>query len=173
MMYLQRFQHLWHELGIVAKLKVAIGYFQIVLAMPEVYAVPLPDEYFRWVRVFEFISFEWFSILAPVECVGDYSSWLKMKALTPLVMLLLIVAIGAGGRAVVSASAPHAAAAVRHSRDQETPNQAAETPTAMERRRERFFATLTAELLQGLPFVLMTLFTLVPPVGGRILSVFR
>ncbi len=36
--------HLLQRLGLVAKAKILVGYFQVVLVMPEAFAVPLPDQ---------------------------------------------------------------------------------------------------------------------------------
>ena len=61
------------RLGLTGKAKVALGYFQVVLVMPEAFDVALPPDYFEWMRSFEWVNLDWFSVAAPGACVGDFS----------------------------------------------------------------------------------------------------
>lgn len=79
------------RLGLVPKLKLLLGYYQVVVAMPEVFLVPLPSEYKAAMRVFHFIHFEWLSMLVPAACIGDYGLRLALDALMPLLVLALLI----------------------------------------------------------------------------------
>ena len=82
------------RLGVLPKLKLLLGYYQVVLAVPLVYDVHLPHEYVDAMRVFELIRFDWDGVLSPAACVGDFGTRLALVATTPLVLFALVVLYG-------------------------------------------------------------------------------
>lgn len=82
------------RLGLVGKLKLALGYLQVVSVMPEAFSVPLPLSYFRWMRYLQWLDLDWFLLGAPAPaCFGDFGQRLRLKAFAPLVLLVCVVAI--------------------------------------------------------------------------------
>ena len=75
------------RLGLIGKAKVAIGFFQVVLVMPEVFDVPMPKIYFEWMAAFQWLSFDLPSLVVPDACVGPFRQRLLLTALGPLVPL--------------------------------------------------------------------------------------
>jgi len=79
------------RLGLVPKLKLLLGYYQVVVAMPEVFQVPLPQEYKGAMRVFSFVHMNWLSLFVPSTCLGSYSTRLTLEALTPLLFFAALI----------------------------------------------------------------------------------
>ena len=73
--------------------RLCIAYYQVVIAMPEVFAVPLPPQYFAIMHAFNFISFNWIHVVAHSECIGEYATRMTLQALWPLVTLLILVVV--------------------------------------------------------------------------------
>ena len=69
---------------VVAKLKLAFGYFQVVFVMPTAFDVRLPARYFEWMRALQWLNLEWASLVVPAECVGGFASRLLLQAVSPL-----------------------------------------------------------------------------------------
>ena len=139
------------QVGLVGKLKLLLSYYQVILVMPQAFDVPLPPLYEEFMRVFEWLRLDWFSVAAPAACVGGFRLRLALTALGPLVPLALLV-IGSAlygiGRAAKEARAagdgepvPYRQAAGRGVR-------------------------------RTLPLVLFALFALVPSVCATIFSTF-
>ena len=69
-----------------------IALYQILVAIPEVYDVTLPTEYYQWMRPFTPFSFDWDELLVPGACLpGGFSARVVMRGLAPL--LLMVAAI--------------------------------------------------------------------------------
>ncbi len=157
------------RLGLIGKLKIAVGYFQVVLVFPEAFDVEMPPDYVRWMGAFQWISFDWFNAFVPGACVGGFRARLLLRALGPLVFLALLV-VGSGAAAAGrdaaragASSAPHAAGAVHKMRVSAEPDDSA---------RASILAAAREGALYTMPFVLATLFALVPSVCARIFSTF-
>ena len=137
------------RLGLIAKLKIALSYYQVVLVMPELFSLSLPPEYFEWMSTFAWINLDWFALAVAPECVGDYHTRLIIKALGPLVPIAALV----GGGALVSI-----VAACR---------KAAADGSAV-----HFLEAAKAGALRTLPATLAAIFALVPSISARIFSTF-
>ena len=83
------------RLGLVAKAKLVLAYYQVVLSMPEAYAVRLPAEYEHWMAGFGWMRLNWLRLAAPDACFGDFRQRLQLKVIAPLVSFAAIVLIGA------------------------------------------------------------------------------
>ena len=80
------------QLGLFSKLKLVIGYFQVVSLFPEVFGLSLPPEYFELMRPFNWISFDrLFSFQVPNQCVGDFGDALLIDGLVPFLTIALLV----------------------------------------------------------------------------------
>eukprot|EP00322_Chrysochromulina_rotalis_P031368 CAMPEP_0115875040 /NCGR_PEP_ID=MMETSP0287-20121206/24876_1 /TAXON_ID=412157 /ORGANISM="Chrysochromulina rotalis, Strain UIO044" /LENGTH=901 /DNA_ID=CAMNT_0003330259 /DNA_START=255 /DNA_END=2960 /DNA_ORIENTATION=- len=82
------------SLDIVAKLKLVVAYYQVVLVMPEAYSVSLPERYFKYMEHFEWASFDWVGIILPPSCIGKFSLQLQVVAFGSVVPLILLTACG-------------------------------------------------------------------------------
>lgn len=138
------------RLGVTGKLKVAFGYFQVVLVMPEAFNLQLPPRYFEWMRAFEWVSLDT-SLVVPGACLGDFGTRLQLKALGPIVLLAVLILVGAASGLVARRSAP------------------------MSAEKETYKGILDAAVegvLRTLPFNLAMIFAFVPTVAARIFSTF-
>lgn len=160
-----------------AVLKLAISYFQVVFAMPEVFGVPLPPEYHDAMRVLDWMNLDWFRIWVPVSCIGSFGTWLKLKALVPLVVLAVVVLLS-----VVVASFEALRDELRSSlAPSKGPRRGfggdlKRISTAEQLRlaagRLSLLEAAAHGALRALPLVLILLFLLIPSVCGRIFSTF-
>ena len=66
----QRTVDLASRLGVLPKLKLLLGYYQVVVAIPLCYDAHLPPEYLDAMRVFEFIHFDWVRQRCGSVCCG-------------------------------------------------------------------------------------------------------
>ena len=74
----KRVQVVVSRLGLMAKMKMLIGFIQVVTIIPVTYGVVMPDVYFElFVLPFSYLNFNWFQLLLPSECVGTFRSWLQ------------------------------------------------------------------------------------------------
>lgn len=168
----QRFVHaverislLGARFGGTAKAKAAIGYYQVILQMPEVYGVPMPPEYHKAMKVVSWMQFNWFSISVDASCLGDFGERIRIKALTPLLALLLLMLSGAlisVGRAMLTRRQRLSHSTLSSSAT--PPNEPTAKETALEAARHGALLTL--------PLTLFALFALVPSIGSRIFSTF-
>ena len=135
-------------LGLVGKAKVALGYFQVVLVMPEAFAVRLPPEYFRWMQAFDWLDLDVVRLLIPPECVGSFARRLRLRALAPLATLLVLVSVAAldGARKSIKAGSATLRAGAQDGAQ--------------------------AGATRMLPLLLAGLFALVPYVSARIFAAF-
>lgn len=63
----------------------------MVIYIPVVYEVPLPEEYYVWMRAFTFVFdfVEWDALVVPGACLpGGYAGRLTLKALLPIAVML-------------------------------------------------------------------------------------
>ena len=119
----------------------------MVNTIPEVYAIPVSEQYDKLLESLSLLSFDWFpwlQLTVPNDCLGDFGTRLSFHALLPLVPLAVYV----GGGAVVAAIKAH--------RDPDG---------------DALGAAQSAALAK-LPSTLTVLFALVPGVSSRIFSTF-
>jgi predicted outer membrane repeat protein len=81
------------SLALMPKAKLVIAFYQCVQVFPAVYGITLPDVYYEWMSVIDFLQFDWAGLVVPGACIGDaHTSLLLLKSLVPLaVMLILLV----------------------------------------------------------------------------------
>ena len=79
--------------------RVLIGFYQVVLAFPLVFDVPLPQEYYDTMRSLDWIQLDWISNpLAPAACLGSYKTRLLLEGLMPLVYISVTLVTTATAR---------------------------------------------------------------------------
>ncbi len=82
--------------ALVPKSKVLIACYQCITLIPTVYEVTLPNEYYSWMRVFNWIDFDWDELFVPGDCLpGGFGARLLLRGLVPLGCILVMVPIGA------------------------------------------------------------------------------
>ena len=141
----QRTRSLAPRLGLLAKAKLCVAYYQVVTAMPEVFDVPLPPQYYDAMRVFNVLSFDWLNIGAPAACLGGFRSRLLVEAWLPVLVLVVL-----GVASVLAAVAMG----------------------ARSEQRGGAVAIVRSGGLTALPWALVALFAFVPSVSTRIFSAF-
>ena len=143
--------------GLVAKGKVAFGFLQIVLVLPEALHLQnaLPHEYDEWMR---WLSrgpalglWEWRALPVPLgeACFGGIKRRLHFEAVSPFVVLLVLFAASTTVHGLV-----------RRRRDEGGGSGAAA------------LAAMQTGILHMLPIALVLLFAYVPPISASIFSAF-
>ena len=90
----QSFRLKWASFAFVPKAKILIAVFQMIFAIPSVYDVQLPPEYYEWMEVFAFATFEWDQFVVPGSCLpGGFRFRVLLRGLVPLLLMLAIVPI--------------------------------------------------------------------------------
>ena len=161
------------HLDLVAKLKILIGYYQVVLVMPRAFRVTLPAFYAEvMMRYFQWASFEWVSALIfPLNlgCLGSYADSILVQSLGPLA-LLAVFSLGSVLVAWIELPPPEADAGGRDGGSSATDG---ESIGGGSRCTRRGWALASLDgMKRALPLVLMLLFALVPSVCSSIFSVF-
>ena len=150
-----KWQHvttLWRRAGMRCKVKLAVGVYQCLAAIPSVFDVTAPDgldHYSEWLDIIEWPS-DFVNIVLPSACLGRYSKRLLIGSLWPLVLILAAAAI-------------HVAQELLQ--DRWTADR-----TLVFRRRKRL--AVLAGLQRTLPFTLILTFLLVPSTATRIFKAF-
>ena len=160
------------SIGSVGKAKIVLGYFQVVLVMPAAFDVSLPPEYFQWMGTFEWMSLDWLTFAAPAECFGGFGDRLRLQAFGPLVFLAVLVVGGALGgylHAVRAAAKAKAAGAEAAGAEAAGTKLAATTDGVLP---SCGLHAAGRGAMGTLPFVLVTLFCLVPSISARIFSTY-
>ena len=136
------------RLGLRAKAKAVVGYFQVVLLIPRVFDVTLPEWYDRLMQPFHVFAFDWQSVLAvPSVCFGSFATQVVVE-----VALLPVAFIAAVNLAMLTAHAPSSAAGLA---------KAAEWQRGAR-----------AGFLAALPTSLMIIFAMLPQMSARVFSAF-
>ena len=96
-------------LGLIPKCKLLIAFYQSVQALPKVYSVELPPEYYEWMQVVDWLELDWTALVVPGSCLGGgYLTRFLLKGLVPLgamgVLLLAGVLFDASRARAVPAS---------------------------------------------------------------------
>ena len=150
------------KLGLLPKLKIAIGYYQVIVYFPTVFSVTLPQRYYDLMQYFAPLSFEWLGLF-PLDCIGSFRTRLKIQALVPLVVLIALglgCIIVAATRPITKAAVSQVAAGDDASGDAKVCDRASAVRAA------------ASGGLRVLPTVLVALFALVPGVCARIFQSF-
>ena len=137
------------SLGLVGKGKLLFSYFQVVLVMPEAFAVALPQEYKQAMVLINWMSLDWIGVGVHHECLGSFGTRLLLTAYTPLVMVCALLSGGAVASVASAALDGGAGGGVR-------------SETVLDDARRG--------ALSALPPALWVLFALVPSVSSRIFS---
>ena len=67
-----RIVSLGQRTALIPKLKLLIAFYQSLHALPEVYAVSLPDYYYEWSDfLFSWIDLDWASLFIPASCISS------------------------------------------------------------------------------------------------------
>ena len=91
-----RFWRLYHAVkgyALMPMFKILIATYQAINAIPFVYDVSLPPEYHRWMRVVNWVDFDWSDFFIPGSCLpGGFLSRLLLRGLAPFGFILTCVA---------------------------------------------------------------------------------
>ena len=80
------------RVGLLAKAKAVVSYFQVAMLMPTVFAVELPQWYHRLFRSFHLFNLDWLSAFSlPPACLGGLMAQVVAQACVPLVLLVVIL----------------------------------------------------------------------------------
>ncbi len=141
------------QLGLAAKAKLVYSYYQIVVIMPVVYAVPVPPVYSNAMQVFSWITFDWLPWFAPpgISCFGGFGAVLAVAAIGPFVLLGLLTVASLG----VDVAFQRARAQIER----------ADQPL-------RLAEAFKHAILHVLPVMLLAVFALLPFVCSRIFAAF-
>ena len=83
-----------HSYALLPKLKILIALYQMVVCIPDVYEVQLPEEYYRWMQTFAVFTFDWDEVVVPGACLpGGFSSRLALRGIAPLIIMVAVVPI--------------------------------------------------------------------------------
>lgn len=139
------------RIGLLAKLKLCLGFYQVMVTLPWIYDIPLPPEYWKTVGKFlKIFEFQWLTLHVPLSCIGDLPARLAIQALTPLALLAIAVACSSAAVGV----------AVRCSRE------------TADRERPNLWQCMSMGVLCVMPLTLVTLYTLVLSVSSLTFSAF-
>ena len=80
------------HIGVIGKLKLALAYFQVVIAVPQIFVIKssMPSVYDNLMRPFNIVAFNWIAGVAPEPCVGGFSERITIQAIYPFLFVLLI-----------------------------------------------------------------------------------
>uniref|UniRef100_A0A7S3TEN2 Tyrosine-protein kinase ephrin type A/B receptor-like domain-containing protein n=1 Tax=Emiliania huxleyi TaxID=2903 RepID=A0A7S3TEN2_EMIHU len=130
-------------IGLQAKAKILLGFYQVVIVLSTTYSARLPEKYTGWTdKLSGAVSVDWSGILLPSQCV-NFSLRLLTIALSPVGLIALLLLIGV---------------LVRIRRWQTAPE------------RPRFSAAVRSGILDLTPSGLILIFCFVPSVSA---SIFR
>ena len=80
--------------ALLPKLKILFALYQIVVFIPSVYEVSLPEEYYRWMKAFVVFSLDWDEVVVPGACLpGGFSSRLILRGIIPLIIMIAAVPV--------------------------------------------------------------------------------
>ena len=131
-------------LGMQAKFKLLLSFYQVVVVIPTIYGVTLPEEYTKWIdAITDVISpSNW----VPMPCV-TYTQLLLPYVFTPLglVGVLLLVGVGMGFKTWFAHPAP----------------------------RPKPYRAVASGLLEVLPVCLILVYCVVPPINAYIFRFWR
>ena len=78
--------------ALLPKAKILIALYQMIVAIPGVYDVSLPDEYHRWMQTITWISFDWDEFVVPGACLpGGFSVRVMLRGIAPMTLMLAVI----------------------------------------------------------------------------------
>ena len=86
------------ELGLAPIGKLLLGFYQVTVALPYIYAVQLPHQYYAVMQAFEWVRLDWlrvFSLGHGYECYGGFLPGLVNHSLLSLALVGAVVGVGA------------------------------------------------------------------------------
>ena len=86
------------ELGLAPIAKLLLGFYQVAVALPYIYAVQLPRQYYAVMQAFDWIRLDWlrvFSLGHGYECYGGFLPGLVNHSLLSLALVGAVVGVGA------------------------------------------------------------------------------
>ncbi|KAL1519160.1 hypothetical protein AB1Y20_003420 [Prymnesium parvum] len=136
----------FQRFGGVAKLKIAIAFLQIYIAIPQLYLVEVPDQYSSAMRVFSWLNVDLLA-LYPSKCISDsYESTVNIATLVSLALPL-----GSHALVVLYVVAMH--------------------ETGAGKRHHSLWSAARHGFVQGVPVSLFWVYLLVVPASRRLFSV--
>ena len=89
MTWMRRFTIKAGSHALIPKLKLLIAFYQSAVAIPRVYDVALPPEYYQWMRLITVFDINWDFLVVPGACLpGGFRSRLLLRGLAPLAVML-------------------------------------------------------------------------------------
>lgn len=84
------------NMGLVAKAKVLIAFFQCLGPLPETYGITsaLPGWYHETSKAWGFFRLDWLGSLVPNSCIGGFKNALAINVFAPLLLILGMMALG-------------------------------------------------------------------------------
>eukprot|EP00966_Prymnesium_polylepis_P169032 3908160-Prymnesium_polylepis.1 len=85
----QKSRRIWIKAGLRFKIKILVGVYQCIAAVPSVYNVDVPDDMqaiSRWIDLLEWPA-DMFGVVVPAACFGSYRHRLLVASLGPLLLL--------------------------------------------------------------------------------------
>ena len=80
--------------GMTAKVKILFGFYQISTVLSSTYSARLPDKYTGWTdKLANVVSIDWSGFFLPEQCLG-YDLRLVVSALSPVVLIALLMGWG-------------------------------------------------------------------------------
>ena len=80
--------------GMTAKVKILFGFYQISTVLSSTYSARLPDKYTGWTdKLANVVSIDWSGFFLPEQCLG-YDLRLVVSALSPIVLIALLMGTG-------------------------------------------------------------------------------
>ena len=87
-------RHYVRALGLPAKLKIAIAFYQVIAVLDTTYSVRIPPDLTGWVDAIKLSGFEWESLVMPSGCLANgFISRLFITALAPIGAMALVAAV--------------------------------------------------------------------------------
>jgi hypothetical protein len=76
------------RIGLQGKLKLIIGFYQVVISMPTVFDLHSSLYFKHEMHIYYILSFEWLTnALVPRECIGPFKDRLFIEAFLPLILV--------------------------------------------------------------------------------------
>ena len=131
-------------MALMPKLKLLISFYGMVSALPTVYNVQLPSQYYEWMGFLDFLELDWSHLMIPGQCLpGGFVERLFLRGLGPLVFVLAVFLLCAVAAPVLRC--------FKHDRRAHVGEKKASI-------RKAHTHVLTQSLLDALPYVLFVCF---------------
>ena len=95
----------WQRLGLTSKIKISVGYYQVISAMPIVFDITYPRYYKAENAIIQFLAFDWiFDAFTDASCIGGFAVQLIWTATSPLILISVFMV----GKVTAPCYMPHA-----------------------------------------------------------------